>query len=104
MLLISVFQDIFRSHDITGPTKALWTIFVIVFPYIGVFLYVVFRGHKMSEHAMAAAQRNEAAFQHYMRQAAGSSPADELTKLAALKDQGVIDDAEFQKLKAKVLA
>jgi hypothetical protein len=104
MLLLNVFSDIFRSHDLTGPAKALWTVFVIVFPYLGVFAYVLIRGQKMSEHAHQAALHNEETLRQYLRDTAGPSAADELTKLAALKDQGVIDDAEFQHLKAKILA
>jgi putative oligomerization/nucleic acid binding protein/phospholipase D-like protein len=104
MLLLQVFTDIFRSHDIGGGVKALWVVGVILFPYLGVFLYLVVRGHKMSEHALEAAQRQDAAAKEYIRHAAGSSPADELTKLAALKDQGVLDDAEFQRLKAKIVS
>jgi hypothetical protein len=100
-LLITVFSDIFRSHDMGGGAKFLWVIFVIFLPYLGVFVYLIARGHKMSEHAMEAAQ----AQQDYIRQVAGTSasPADELARLADLKAQGVIDDAEFQRLKAKAI-
>ena len=101
-LLITVFSDIFRSHDMGGFTKFLWVIFVIFLPYLGVFVYLIARGHKMSEHAMEAAQ----AQQDYIRQVAGTSggsTADELARLADLKAQGVIDDAEFNRLKAKAI-
>jgi hypothetical protein len=106
-LLISVFGDIFRSHDIGGASKALWTIFVIVVPYFGVFVYLVFRGGKMHERAAAQAATQQKAFDTYVKQAAGSSgdnTADQLSKLADLKAQGVITDAEFETQKAKVLA
>ena len=105
-ILITVFADIFRSHDLSGWGKALWVIFVIVFPYLGVFVYLIARGRHMSEHAIEAAQAQDAAQRAYIQQAAGTekSPADELHRLADLKDRGVIDDAEFQKLKAKVVA
>jgi hypothetical protein len=104
-LLITVFVDIFRSHDMGGVAKFLWIVFVIVLPYLGVLVYLIARGHKMSEHAMDAARANDAATRAYIQQAAGtsSSPSDELARLADLKAQGVIDDAEFQRLKAKVL-
>jgi hypothetical protein len=104
-ILITVFADIFRSHDMGGFAKALWVIFVIILPYLGVFVYLIARGHKMSEHAMEAAQANDAAARAYIQQAAGTSgsTADELARLASLKDQGVIDDAEFQRLKAKAI-
>jgi hypothetical protein len=105
-LLIAVFSDIFRSHDMGGFAKALWCIFVIVVPYFGVFVYLIARGHKMSEHAVAAAQAQDAAQRAYIQQAAGTSgsSADELARLADLKAQGVIDDAEFARLKAKVVS
>jgi hypothetical protein len=105
-LLIVVFGDIFRSHDLGGFAKALWVIFVIVVPYLGVFVYLIARGHKMSEHAMEAAQAQDAAQRAYIQRAAGTSPstADELARLADLKDQGVLSDAEFDQLKAKALA
>jgi hypothetical protein len=105
-LLITVFADIFRSHDMGGFAKFLWVIFVIVVPYLGVFVYLIARGHKMSEHAMEAAQAQDAAARAYIQQAAGTSgsAADELARLADLKAQGVITDAEFQQMKAKVVA
>ena len=103
-LLIVVFADIFRSRDLGGWAKALWVIFVIVFPYLGVFVYLIARGHKMSEHAAQAAQQQDAAMRQYVQQVAAPSPADELTKLAALRANGTIDEAEYQRLKAKALA
>lgn len=106
-LVIRVFVDIFRSRDLSGWAKALWTIFVILFPYLGVFVYLVARGHKMTEHELAAAQANEAAVRAYIREAAGtaggSGAADELERLASLRDRGVIDDAEFARLKARIV-
>jgi hypothetical protein len=105
-LLIVVFGDIFRSHDLGGFAKALWVIFVIVVPYLGVFVYLIARGHKMSEHAMEAAQAQDAAQRAYIQSAAGTSAsaADEIARLADLKSQGVISDAEFEAAKAKALA
>jgi Short C-terminal domain/Phospholipase_D-nuclease N-terminal len=105
-LLISVFADIFRSHDLGGGAKALWSIFVIFLPYLGVFVYLIVRGHKMSEHALEAAQAQDTAARAYIQQAAGggASAADELARLADLKERGVIDDAEFSRLKAKVVS
>ena len=104
-LLIMVFSDIFRSPDLSGWGKALWSIFVIVLPYLGVFVYLIARGKKMGEHAAEAAQAQDAAMRQYVQSAAGtSSPAEELTKLADLKARGVIDDAEFERLKANALA
>jgi hypothetical protein len=104
-ILITVFADIFRSRDLSGWAKAIWTIFVIVVPYLGVFVYLIARGHKMHEHAEAAAAAQDAAAQEYIRQAAGTtkSPADEIARLADLKEKGTISDAEFESLKAKAL-
>ena len=101
-LLITVFADIFRSHDIGGGAKALWCIFIILVPFLGVFVYLIARGGKMSEHAMQAAQAQDAAAREYIRSASAASPADQIAQLADLKEKGVIDDAEFQRLKAKV--
>jgi hypothetical protein len=105
-LLIIVFSDIFRSHDMNGWVKALWVIFVIVLPYLGVFVYLIARGGKMQEHAVEQAQRQDAAMRQYVQSVAtpGSGAADEIAHLAQLRDQGVITEAEFQAAKAKALA
>jgi len=105
-LLIAVFGDIFRSRDLTGWGKALWSIFVIFMPYLGVFVYLIARGNKMGEHAAQAAQAQDAAFRSYVQEAANSAPSDvdQLAKLATLHDQGVLDDAEYARMKAKVTA
>jgi hypothetical protein len=106
MLLFRVFGDIFRSGDMGGWGKALWSIFIIVLPFLGVFIYVIARGHGMFERDMKQAQAQQAAFDDYVRQTAGSSAAstaDELAKLSTLKEQGVITEAEFNALKAKAM-
>jgi hypothetical protein len=105
-LLIAVFSDIFRSHDLSGWGKALWSLLIIIFPFIGIFVYLIVRGGKMHEHAAQDQQAANAAFTSYVQQATGTSAsaADELQKLAALRDQGVITAAEFELQKAKVLA
>ena len=103
-LLIIVFSDIFRSHDLGGVAKTLWVIFVILVPYLGVFVYLIARGHKMSEHAAEAAAKQDQAARQYIQQVTTTSTADELSKLADLKAKGVIDDAEYASLKAKALA
>ena len=103
-LLFVVFGDLFRRHDISGWGKAGWTIFVIVLPFLGVFIYLIVRGSSMHERQLRDAQAQEQQFRTYVQDAAGSgSSADELTKLADLRDRGVITDAEFQQGKAKVL-
>ena len=106
-LLITVFADIFRSNDLSGWAKALWSIFVILVPYLGVFVYLIARGHKMSEHALEAAQAQDAAARQYIQSTvaqSGTGAADEIARLADLKAKGVIDDAEFQQAKAKLLS
>ena len=105
-LLIVVFGDIFRSQDLGGWAKAIWCIFIILVPYLGVFVYLIARGGKMHEHAMAAAQAQDQAMRAYVRDAAGTggSTADELARLADLREKGVISDAEFEQLKAKALS
>jgi hypothetical protein len=105
-ILITVFADLFRSHDLSGWAKAAWCIFVIILPFLGVFVYLIARGHKMQEHAMQSAQAQDAAARQYIQSAVGggNSAADQLAKLADLKAQGVISDAEFAQMKAKVVA
>jgi hypothetical protein len=106
-LLVVVFSDIFRSKDLSGWGKALWTIFVIVLPYLGTFVYLIARGGKMQENSVRIAQERDAQFRQYVQTAAqpnGQSPADEIARLADLRTQGVITDAEFEQAKAKALA
>jgi hypothetical protein len=106
-LLIMVFMDIFRSHDMGGWAKALWVIFVIVLPFLGVFVYLIARGGSMHDRQAAQAAEQQKAFDQYVKQAAGTpgeTSADQLHKLADLKSQGVLTDAEFEAQKAKILA
>lgn len=105
MILFQVFGDIFRSKDLGGVAKALWIIFVIITPYLGVFVYLIARGGKMAERQVAAVAQQQAAAETYIRDVAASGgPATELAKLTELKEKGSIDDAEYQALKAKILA
>jgi hypothetical protein len=104
-LLISIFGDIFRSSDLSGWGKAFWTLFVIILPYLGVLVYLIARGGSMRDRAMKDAADQDAARRAYIQQAAGTkSSADELAKLAALRDQGVLTQAEFDSQKAALLA
>ena len=103
-LAISVFIDIFRSRDMGGLHKAVWVVAIIAFNLLGVLAYLIVRGGKMHEHEIEAAKAQDAAMQNYIRNAAGTTPADELHRLADLKDRGVIDQAEFDKLKGKVIS
>jgi ABC-type multidrug transport system fused ATPase/permease subunit len=104
-LLIAVFMDIFRSSDMGGGAKALWVLFVIILPFLGVLVYLIARGGKMHERAAQQAAQQQQAFDAYVKQAAGTgSTTDELAKLADLKQSGAITDAEFEAQKAKILA
>jgi predicted membrane channel-forming protein YqfA (hemolysin III family) len=102
-LALMVFTDIFRSHDLSGVSKALWVIFIVLIPYLGVFAYILFRGGSMHERSASygALQRKAFAQQFQMHP---SSPADQLHKLADLKERGFISEDEFQAEKAKILA
>ena len=104
-LAISVFADIFRSHDLGGAAKTLWVVFVVLFPFLGVFAYLLFRGGAMHDRAAAHAAQQGRAFSQYLQHSAGaSSTADQLHKLADLRDRGFITDSEFQSEKDKLLA
>jgi hypothetical protein len=103
-LLFRIIMDIFRSKDLGGWGKAGWLIFVIILPFLGVFVYLIARGHKMTERDVTQAREQDQAFRAYVQEAAqGTSTADELTKLADLRDRGVISEADFQQSKEKVL-
>jgi len=105
VLLFRVIADIFRSRDMGGVAKALWSIFVILVPWLGVLVYLIARGHSMAGRDLERAQAQDDAFRTYVQNAAGSSggTADELAKLADLKAQGVITEAEFAQQKSKLL-
>ena len=104
-ILIWIIIDIFRSHDLGGFAKAMWFLFIIFIPLIGVLVYLIARGGKMHEHAAQQAQQQDREFRAYVQDAAGSqSSADQLGKLADLHDRGVISDEEFAREKAKVLS
>jgi high-affinity K+ transport system ATPase subunit B len=98
-LLITIFSDIFRRHDIHGGAKTLWVIFVIVLPFLGIFVYLITQSKGMAERNIAQAQ----AQQEQLRQIVGTSSADELMKLDQLKSNGSITDDEYQKMRAKVI-
>ena len=104
-LAIMVFFDIFRSHDMGGWAKALWVIFIIILPIIGILVYLIVRGGSMHERAAQQAALQQKAFDQYVRQAAGTGAdtATQLQKLADLKSQGVLTEDEFQSEKAKLL-
>jgi Short C-terminal domain/Phospholipase_D-nuclease N-terminal len=104
-VVIYVFIDIFRSRDLSGWAKALWFVFVLFIPLIGVLVYLIARGGEMHERAVRDAQQQDQDVRRYIQQAANEpNTADQLAKLADLRDRGVITAAEFEQQKAKVLA
>ena len=105
-ILISIIADIFRSHDIGGFAKALWLLFIIFMPLLGVLIYLIVRGGSMHERQVQRAQAAQTQFDDYVRQTAGAgtSTASELADLAKLKDTGAITDEDYEKAKAKILS
>jgi hypothetical protein len=105
-LLFVILTDVFRSSDLSGWGKAGWTIFVIFLPVIGILTYLIVRGPSMHERSAQQARQQDEAFRSYVQEAAGSTPssADQLAKLADLRQRGAITTDEFEQEKAKVLA
>ena len=104
-ILIWIFIDIFRSRDLSGWGKALWFLFVLLIPLIGVLVYLIVRGGSMQERSAREAQQQDQEFRSNVQEAASSgTPAEQLAKLADLRDRGVITLAEFEREKAKILA
>jgi hypothetical protein len=105
MALFTVLADVFRSRDMGGWAKGLWIIFIIVMPLLGVLIYLIARGGKMADRAVADAAASDQAMRSYIQEVSSSgSTADELAKLADLRDRGAITDAEYEQGKARVLA
>jgi len=102
-LVVRIIFDIFSDHSMSGWAKAGWVFFIIILPFIGVLTYLIVRGHSMADRQQRAAEAQDKEFRAYVRDAAGSGSADELSKLADLKERGVISEAEFQQGKAKIL-
>jgi Phospholipase_D-nuclease N-terminal len=104
-ILITVLMDLFRRHDVGGWGKAAWTLFVIVLPFLGVFMYLITQGKEMAERRNAELQSSRASFDSYVRDVASANdPSDQIAKGKELLDQGAIDQAEFELLKRKALA
>jgi hypothetical protein len=104
-LLVHVLGDLFRDPDESGWAKAGWVVLLVVFPYLGVLIYIGTRGSGMAVRAIERAQAQETAMRSYVQATAGASgTADELTKLADLRDRGILSPEEFNQQKAKVLA
>jgi len=107
MCLWWVFGDLFRSKDLGGGAKTLWVLFIIVLPFLGMFVYLIARGHGMNERAFAAQQELQQRQAEYIKSVASSSSAssaDEIASAKALLDSGAITQQEFDQLKAKALA
>jgi hypothetical protein len=103
MILFRVFADVFRRHDIGGGGKALWIIFVIVLPFLGVLVYLLTQNDGMTQRALEGAQVQRAQMDDYVRSVAGGA-AGEIEKAKGLLDSGAITQAEFDAMKAKALA
>src|SRR5262245_31446261 len=104
MLVVNVFMDLIRDKTTSGGMKALWTIFIIFMPFLGVFVYLIARGGSMADRQMKQVADQEQQFRAYVQDAAASnSPAEELATLADLHDRGKISDEEYASLKAKAL-
>ena len=105
ILLFRIFADIFRQREMGGFAKAMWVIFVIFLPFLGVLMYIIFNGGSMAQRDYQSAVDQQKAFDSYVKQTAGTaSSADELAKLADLKAKGILSDAEFAAQKAKILS
>lgn len=104
-ILFRIIADIFRDHSMGGGMKALWLIFIIFLPFLGVLVYLIARGSSMHERDIKQAQAQDAAMKAYIQQAAApaTSTTEQLAKLGELKDKGVLTDAEFNAQKAKLL-
>ncbi len=109
-IFVALLADIFRDHEMSGWGKAAWILLLVIFPLIGCLIYVIVRGPSMAQRSAKQAADAQAQFDDYIRQAAastgggGSSPVDELHKLAALRDNGTITEEEFQTMKARVVS
>src|SRR6478609_9463339 len=104
-ILISIIGDLFRDHQLSGVAKAVWVFFLVFLPFLGVLIYLIVRGNGMRERTLKEQADTKAHFDSYVReQASAGSPADELHKLAELKDKGAISTEEFDQAKAKLLA
>jgi putative oligomerization/nucleic acid binding protein/phospholipase D-like protein len=103
-IAVGVVFDIFRSHDLSNWGKALWMLFILVLPFVGILGYLIVRGHTMHEHQAADAQTRQTVFRQYLQGMSSGGTADDLHKLADLKERGILTDDEFARAKAKVLA
>jgi len=104
-LVITVFSDLFRRHDIGGGTKTLWVVFVIVLPFLGVFVYLITQGRHMAERGQADVEAAQAQFDARVRAVSGAAgPATEIAKAKELLDSGAITQSDFDAIKAHALS
>lgn len=104
LILFNILTDLFMSHDISGVGKAVWVIFLLIFPPLTALVYLIVRGGGMAKRRMEAQKQAQSEFDDYVRQTAGSEgPADQIAKAKQLHDSGAISDAEYEQLKAKAL-
>jgi hypothetical protein len=104
MLLFRVFADVFRRHDIGGGKKTLWIIFVIILPFLGVFIYLIAEGKGIAERDTSSAQQSKQEFDSYVKSVSGGGAAADIEKAKNLLDSGAITQAEYDALKAKALS
>ena len=103
-ILITVLMDLFRRHDVSGWGKAAWALFMIVLPYLGVFVYLVTQGKGMAERRSEELRASQASFDDYVRNMSATDPSGQIAKAKELLDSGAIDQAEFEQLKRKALS
>lgn len=102
-VLITIVGDLFGDHSVSGLGKAGWVILLVLLPFLGVLVYLIARGGSMHERAMARQADAQRQFDAYIRRTAAASPADELVKLASLRDRGAISEADFERAKERLL-
>lgn len=103
-IVIAILMDLFRDHDLSGWSKALWVLFFILLPPLTALVYLIFRGSGMRQRALKDQVESKKQFDEYVRETASTSPVDELHKLDQLKQSGGVTDEEYQTMKAKILA
>src|SRR3954471_17390908 len=103
LVLFTIIGDLFRDHQLSGWAKAVWILFLIFIPFLTALIYLIARGQGMRERSIKEQADVRQHFDSYVRETAGTSPVDELHKLSELKDKGAISDAEYEKMKAKLV-
>lgn len=104
MVLFTVLSDLFRDHAMSGLTKAVWIVFLIFIPFVGVLVYLIARGGGMRDRALKEQAEAQKHMDEYIKETAGTSSVDQLASLAELHDKGKVSDAEYEQMKAKLLA